>query len=234
MKAKPYSKLAIMALFLLILTSSCVQAGNDPIQNVDPQPSQSALTILNLNPIFTPTPDQVTFTPTATATLTITAEPLPSESIDTYESPTNTPNNPSQTCTNQAEFIKNLTVGNNTALNPGQHFAKIWQIKNVGSCTWTNEYNLIFTNGNDLHSPASVSIQGPVAPGETIDLRLNLVAPNEEGSHSGSWMLQDNMGNQFGIGQSGDQPLELTIIVKPTPAPTSGCVQCQVDDDKTP
>ena len=231
---KHSSKLVILTLFLLIISSSCAQTGKDQIQEIIPQPSQSALTILNLNPIFTPTPDQVTSTPIATATLTITAEPLPSESIDTYESPTNTPNNPSQTCTNQAEFIKNLTVGNNTALNPGQQFAKIWQIKNVGSCTWTNDYNLVFTNGNDLHSPAYVSIQGPVAPGETIDLRLNLVAPNEEGSHSGSWMLQDNMGNRFGIGQSGDQPLELTIFVKPTPAPTSGCVQCQVDDHKNP
>jgi hypothetical protein len=231
---KPSSKRTILALFLLILTSSCSQPKIDKTPTVNPTPSQSALTILHLSPIPTPTPDQVTFIPSATATSNITVEPSPSISLENPESPDDSSNDSSQVCSNHAEFIKNLTIGNNTALNPGQYFAKIWQIKNVGSCTWTNEYRLVFTNGNEMHSPASISLQGSVSPGEIIDLRLDLVAPYEEGSHSGNWMLEDNLGNLFGIGQSGDQPLEVVIIVKPTPAPTSGCVQCQVDDHKNP
>jgi hypothetical protein len=223
-----------LVLLLLIITNSCTNNSNTQAEPVSVQPSQSALTILNLRPQVTSTLEEITSTPLPTETSVIASQSSPSEKPVILETPTFNASNNLSTCTNQAEFIKNLSIGNNTALNPGQYFVKIWQIKNAGSCTWTKEYSLIFSSGNEMNSPVTVSFPLSVPPGGTIDLRLDLTAPEEEGSHSGSWMLQDNLGNLFGIGQSGDQPLEVIIVVRPTPAPTSGCVHCQVGDDDTP
>ncbi len=225
---------ANLVLLLFIFTSSCVSSNNNQAEIINPKPTQGALVMLNDLPSSTATQNQPTYTPITSSTSTITTQPSTLEHTATPHEIETIPPNQSPTCTNQAEFIKNLTVGNNTALIPGQYFAKIWQIKNSGTCTWTNEYNLIFISGNNMNSPDSIGLQESVAPGKVIDLRLDLVAPNEEGNHSGNWMLQDNLGNLFGIGQSGNQPLEVVIIVKPTPMPTSGCVQCQVDDDDAP
>ncbi len=150
----------------------------------------------------TPTPF---FTPTPFPTFT----PLPTRA-EVLNVPTATP-----ACTNLAEFVKNLTINDNTAIKGGEGFAKIWRVKNAGTCTWTTAYALVFVAGEPLSGPDRVTLPGEVTPGQTVDLRVNLVAPHTPGFFTASWMLQDTGGSRFGLDTDGSQPLSLTIEVKP-------------------
>ena len=125
-------------------------------------------------------------------------------------------------CTNQAEFVRNLSVADNASLDVGQAFTKIWQIKNTGTCTWSTDYTLRFFSGDAMGGPEVANLANPVAPGETIDIRIDLVAPMKAYTSTGTWVLSDPQGNLFGFGKTGSEPLAVIIQIKPTPRPTPG------------
>jgi hypothetical protein len=129
---------------------------------------------------------------------------------------------PTASCTNRAELIKHLNIFDNAALDAGQAFAKIWRMKNTGTCVWTADYALAFYSGEQMSGQPSIPLPAVVPPGETVDLRVDLVAPLNQTSYTGNWVLQDANGNIFGVGDVGNQSISVTILVKPTPMPTSG------------
>jgi hypothetical protein len=92
-------------------------------------------------------------------------------------------------------------------------FGKVWLVKNTGTCTWTPDYKLVNTNGELMGSPIELPIHQIVAPGETIELRITFRAPLEPATYFNEWMLQDMYGNRFGLGNSGEEPLRVQIIV---------------------
>lgn len=107
-------------------------------------------------------------------------------------------------------------------LKGGQAFAKIWLIKNVGTCTWTDAYALRFFSGDKMNGPDQAKLPRQVNPGETVEIHLNLVAPADTSASSSNWVLSDPQGTLFGFGANGDQPISVIIQIKPTPKPTSG------------
>jgi len=52
-----------------------------------------------------------------------------------------------------------------------------------------------------------------VVPGQTVDLGVNLTAPNLAGSYRGYWDLKDASGNHFGIGLTYNRPFYVDIKV---------------------
>jgi hypothetical protein len=66
-----------------------------------------------------------------------------------------------------------------------------------------------------MGGPVSVPLPTDVAPGKTIDLRINLVAPAAIGTYRGNWMLSNATGALFGIGENGDKPFWVQIVVGP-------------------
>ncbi len=122
-----------------------------------------------------------TFTPIATVTATLPAI-------------TNTP-----VC-NAASFVADVTVPDNTTIEVSKAFTKTWTLRNVGSCTWTSGYQLIFDSGDQMGGPASKQLTaGTVAPGQTIDVSVDLVAPNSAGTYKGNWKLREPGGTTFAL-----------------------------------
>ena len=117
-------------------------------------------------------------------------------------------------CTNRAELIKALNILDNAALDAGQSFAKIWRIKNTGTCVWSAGYALAFYSGEQMGGQPSIPLPSVVQPGDTVDLRVDLVAPLNQTSYTGNWVLQDAGGNVFGVGELGNQSISVTILVK--------------------
>jgi hypothetical protein len=139
--------------------------------------------------------------------------PIPGNSTATLPpqaTPSTTPL-PSQTVTpgvacDQAAFIRDATIPDNTILLPGTAFTKTWEIKNSGSCNWDSTFSLVFGNQGDLMGgplTTPVVTSGTVAAGQTVQVSVNLVAPQNTGSFKGYWKLQDPTGNVFfGANQS--------------------------------
>ena len=103
-------------------------------------------------------------------------------------------------------------------VSPGTPFQKAWRVQNNGTCTWTTGYVLTPVGGNVPQASMGgmpTPIQAPVAPGETTDITVNLVAPLVPGVYQGFWSMRSPSGLLFGdrlwVG--------ITVPAQPTPTP---------------
>ncbi len=112
-----------------------------------------------------------------------------------------------------AAFVKDVTISDGTIISPGSSFKKTWRMKNIGTCTWTSSYALIFINGDGMNAPSSVSFPGTVYPGETVDLSVSLKAPAKKGDYRGYWKLRNASGLLFGLGAQADTSFWVDIEV---------------------
>src|SRR3990172_929541 len=84
-----------------------------------------------------------------------------------------------------AQFIADVTVPDGTRFEPGTTFKKTWRLKNIGTCTWTTSYSLVFDSGERMGALASINFPSGVAPGQTIDLTVDMTAPSTAGHYIG-------------------------------------------------
>jgi hypothetical protein len=99
-----------------------------------------------------------------------------------------------------AQFVTDVTVPDGTIFQPGATFTKTWRLKNIGTCTWTTSYSMVFVSGTQMGSTTSVSMPGNVAPGQTVDVSVPMTAPNTAGNYTGYWKFKNPSGVLFGIG----------------------------------
>ncbi|MGD0707725.1 MAG: NBR1-Ig-like domain-containing protein [Anaerolineaceae bacterium] len=229
---KRYSRPAIALLVALLVISCNLPFFATPAPTAQPMTVETvvALTLAAQNPGSTQVPGGGTQIPaTATNTPNPTSTPLPTATLyPTYTSiPTYTP----VPC-NQAGFVSDVTIPDNTTLTPGAAFTKTWRIRNNGSCTWTTSYKVIFDNGDAMGGPASFALPASVAPGQTIDISVNLTAPTtpnttSKPNYKGNWKLQDQNGVSFGLG-AGKSDFYVQIVVNSTTfAVTSAAVSAE-------
>jgi hypothetical protein len=128
---------------------------------------------------------------------------------------------PSQVC-DDGQFISE-TIPDGSTEAPGASFVKTWRLKNIGTCTWTSSYNVVFVNGNVMDAPSAVPLTGNVAPGQEVDLAIPMQAPTAPGNYTGNWTLRNASGVLFGLGAT-NGPFWIKISVpspSATPAATS-------------
>jgi hypothetical protein len=150
--------------------------------------------------------------PTETPIPTNTSTPLPT-ATNTPVPPTRTPLPPP--C-NAMAFITDVTIDDGETIAAGHTFEKVWRLQNVGVCTWTTDYDLVFVDGNQMGGDKVTSLDHNVAPGHTIDVSVDLKAPTKKGTYTGYWMLRSSNGSYFGWGDNADQSFFVTIKVKTT------------------
>ena len=101
----------------------------------------------------------------------------------------------------RGSFIADVTIPDGTTLVAGTPFTKTFRIRNVGTCTWTTSYAMIFVAGNLLGAPSTViGLPSSVAPGQTMDFSINMVAPTNPGHYRSYWRFRNASGQQFGLG----------------------------------
>lgn len=103
-------------------------------------------------------------------------------------------------------------------VSPGTPFQKTWRILNSGTCTWTTGYMLTPVGGNVPQASmggTATLVQQPVAPGETYDMTVNLVAPLVPGVYQGFWSMRNPGGLLFGDRLS----VGITVPAQATPTP---------------
>jgi hypothetical protein len=98
-------------------------------------------------------------------------------------------------------FIGDVTIPDGTSMIAGTHFLKTFRIRNVGTCTWTTSYAMVFVAGNLMGAPSTViNLPSSVAPGQTMDFSINMVAPATIGHYRSYWRFRNASGTQFGLG----------------------------------
>ena len=133
-----------------------------------------------------------------------------SESADSTEA---TPDSVSDALCDLAELIEDSGFPVGTLFSPRTMFKKTWRLQNVGTCTWDSDYSLVFQGDNIFNAPTSIPLtSGSVAPGESIEISVDLRAPRKSGKHQGEFFLINPSGEKFGI-EDGTIPLWTTIEV---------------------
>jgi hypothetical protein len=107
-----------------------------------------------------------------------------------------------------------VTIPDDSVMNPGQTFTKVWRLQNTGNCTWNQNYSIAVFSGEKMNAPASVPIPGVVAPGQTVDISVDLVAPLQAGTYQGNWKLRNAAQVWFGIGPVGSDAFWVRIKVQ--------------------
>jgi hypothetical protein len=116
-------------------------------------------------------------------------------------------------CANIAEFIRDVTIEDFSLLKPNELFTKVWEVKNIGTCTWTTNYALVFSWGDRMSGISPKYLNKEVKPGDTVNLSIDLVAPRDSDTYQGNWMLQDDHGDQFGTGVAAKDFFWVSIMV---------------------
>ncbi len=121
---------------------------------------------------------------------------------------------PPPSCIDGLAFVEHVTRGGER--QPGETFSKVWRVKNTGTCTWDSSYRLVFVSGNVPGAQMGgqpTSVQGQVAPGQTYDMAVDLVAPLKPGVYEGWRQMENGNGGAFGE--------RLRVAVKVIAGPTA-------------
>jgi len=154
--------------------------------------------LADASPTYTQTPLSSTATPTETPAPTHTKQP----------EPTSTP----IPC-NLAQFVKDVTIPDGKVFFKGDHFTKVWRLRNIGSCSWTRDYSLFYSSGDKMGGATFIPFEKVISSGQTVDLLVDLTAPDEPGEYLGNWMLRSGSGAVFGIGAKADHPFWVQVKV---------------------
>jgi hypothetical protein len=118
-----------------------------------------------------------------------------------------------------------VTIPDNTKMKSGQTFTKTWRLQNAGTCTWTQQYSIAQFSGETMATSAIIPMPVSVAPGQTIDISVDMVAPLAAGTYRSDWKLRNAANTWFGIGPGGASTFWVIIVVeKSTTATVTGTV----------
>jgi hypothetical protein len=91
-------------------------------------------------------------------------------------------------CQHNLAFARDVTVPDDTQLEPGAAFEKTWAVRNAGNCAWAQPLVLKFVAGEQMGAPDSVPVP-PAKPGEACEVSVPMQAPQGAGTHSSGWRL---------------------------------------------
>lgn len=217
-------------IFLLWQVIARLSASSLPSSTTTPDPSQVNQTIAAVvNAQNTRTAQAITQTATAspTAGLTKTATaPVATPKLSPSVGAATQTSVPDTMCDQAgAGNPLDVTIPDDSQIRAGQSFIKTWKLVNSGTCTWTSAYSASFFYGERMGAPDSVPLQGTVLPSQSVEISVEMTAPQSAGTYQGNWKLMNPAGELFGIGPAGNQAFWVRIVVPmsqttPTSTPT--------------
>lgn len=212
------NRLFLTVIFCLLVSASCtptVAKTGIPPNAIIPAADTASPTISSAT---LPPQPQSTLAPQLTPTLT----PQPQPAVTSQPQATKSPQKQSN-CTDSASFVADLTIPDNTKIDQGKTFVKTWRIRNAGTCAWNEKYSLVFVNGDQMNSIASIPFK-VTPPGAALDISVDLVAPSADGAYTGNYELQNDSGQSILIDNTRLIWVKITVASNNTqpPNPASG------------
>ena len=216
-------KVFIVTAWFSLALSACNgdAATQPPASPATETQAATATTSVTDTPAVTDTAGTPTVAVTDTPATPFTATPTVGTPI-----PTNPPD-----CTNSALFVTDVTIPDNTNMVGGTTFTKTWRISNNGTCVWGPTYTLSHYSDQRLGAPDSVPL-GLTYPGSTLDISVDLVAPNTTGTYRGNFVIKNPEGLIMKVAD--DSRLWVIINVTSTSAPTVAVSATSVGFTPTP
>jgi hypothetical protein len=214
----------LFGLFLLAACSSPQNATAIPTPDLNPMRTEVAATVLAQVPAI------CALTPSATQEVppTQTATIAPTETATAQVTETGTPQTGTPDTRDLAMWVSQ-TVQDDTVFAPSQEFNMTWQIKNVGTSTWTNDYRLRFYSGDPFGTVKEIALGKEVKPNETVEIGITMKAPSKPGDYRSDWVLSNEILRNF------KEPVFLKIkVAAPTATVTPTRTQLPPTATNTP
>lgn len=139
----------------------------------------------------------------------VSVSPSPTGTLFT---PTPNPSTLAFGCNNLL-LISDVNIPAGTVMKPKETFTKTWKVANNGTCDWVLQYRLVFIGGNQMEGDPS-GLGKIIEPQKWTQISIQLVAPKQPGTYTGTWRLGTQTGNAFG------STLTVSIVVaSPTNTP---------------
>lgn len=87
---------------------------------------------------------------------------------------------------NEATYLSDATFPDGSILLPGERFKKLWQIRNTGTTSWGDGYQLAFFSDEAIGTVKSVPLP-TTRPGDITVVGVDMVAPTTPGIHRTTW-----------------------------------------------
>ncbi len=208
--SRSYKLFWVLSALLLLVLSSCNlnEATTDP-ETFYTQAAETMVAAQTQTALVMSSTPAESLTLAASPTLEASNTPLITNTF-TPGSATNTPiplrspqSTQGQSCDN-ALFIDDITYPDYSEVPAGTTFVKTWRFKNLGPCTWTTDYRVIFSYVSDTGKdgvftpPAPANFPETVEPGDEVDLSITLTAPTVADGYIVVFRLQNDKGFNFG------------------------------------
>jgi hypothetical protein len=211
-------KLLVIFFYLLaaVPLSGCRSMTSKSPQTPTLDVTQALFTVeARLTQMIALTPSVVSITPVPT--------PMPTElnATSVASTPTSATPGTEASCNKVAPGNPiDVTIDDDTQMQPGEKFTKTWRLVNDGTCTWTRQYSAVWFFGDKFGDVLSMPLGANVPPNGVIEISVDMIAPTKPGKYRSNWKLADASGNLFGIGPNGDLPFWVQIVVVENGGPT--------------
>ena len=101
------------------------------------------------------------------------------------------------TAIDDAQLERHVDAPDGGEVHAGAPFRKTWAIRNTGSTTWSDGYELVFVGGQAMGETRRVPV-GHVAPQAVVEVSAELTAPDAPGRAVGRWRMRNGRGEWFG------------------------------------
>ncbi|WP_460302827.1 NBR1-Ig-like domain-containing protein [Actinocorallia aurea] len=105
-------------------------------------------------------------------------------------------------------FEGDITIPDGTRIEPGAWFEKVWRLRNTGTVAWHARF-LMRVNETACDAPERVEIP-PTPPGQSVDIRVLVQAPEEPAACRIYWKMVDLEGRTLFPGK---RPIFLDVSV---------------------
>lgn len=199
------TSLILLSVTLILLLSAC--GGKDNQNEEDPnlaitqvfETAMAALTETAMVQTSTPTLTNTAF-PTFTTAPTMEVTPTTDTTLPTATTGSPSfvqPTSQTSSC-DIGGFVQDVSIPDGTTMTAGQEFTKTWKIKNNGTCTWDENYTVIYYSGEQMADDSMYSFTTEdIEPGESVDISVPMTAPTASGEYYSYWVLRNDLGQTF-------------------------------------
>jgi hypothetical protein len=150
--------------------------------------------------------------PTSTEGILPTTQPVNEASLTPTSTMTPAGSSTPKLLCNQAAFVKDVSIPDGTDFAPGVSIEKTWRLKNTGTCTWDDSYAIVVSGQDSMNAANSTPLIEDVAPGDSVDLTVDLTTPDTVGTYRTNFLLRSGDGEVFGTGTQ-NKPFYVIIDV---------------------
>ncbi len=100
-------------------------------------------------------------------------------------------------CVDGLSYLDDLTIPDGTEVETGAPIEKQWEVKNIGTCNWSENYSIRLVAGSSLGANPEQKIYPALSSTKAV-IRIDFLAPVTPGNYRSAWQAYNPNNQPFG------------------------------------